>query len=42
MKKSMVVLILAVVTVLASSCSFYSCPTYSKTVKQQPAKETRI
>jgi hypothetical protein len=42
MKKSMAVLILAALTVIVSSCSFYSCPTYSKAVKEKPSKESKI
>ncbi len=41
MKKSVVVLIL-VVAVLASACSTYMCPTYSKAPVQKPVKETKI
>jgi hypothetical protein len=42
MKKSMVVLILAVLAGIVSSCSIYSCPTYSKKVKAQPAQESKV
>jgi hypothetical protein len=42
MKMKIVVLLVAVVSLTMSSCSFYSCPTYSKVVKEQPGHKTKI
>jgi hypothetical protein len=42
MKKKIVVLLMAVVSLAMSSCSFYSCPTYSKVVKDEPGHKTKI
>lgn len=40
MKKSIAVLILVAMVAMLSSCSFYTCPTYAKGEKSQPAKKT--
>jgi hypothetical protein len=39
MKKSMVALVLGIVALSLSSCSIYTCPTYSKAEKKQPSVE---
>lgn len=42
MKKSMVILVLAVTTTIVSSCSVYTCPTYAKKVNEQPFNACKI
>ncbi|HEY0654807.1 MAG TPA: hypothetical protein VGD65_16835 [Chryseosolibacter sp.] len=42
MRKSTAVLILGVIAVSVSACSVYTCPTYAKSVKEQPKAERKI
>ncbi|MGE0771042.1 MAG: hypothetical protein AB7K37_04980 [Cyclobacteriaceae bacterium] len=41
MKKS-VVLVIVAVSLLAASCSQYTCPTYAKSAPKKDLKESRI
>jgi hypothetical protein len=42
MRKSIAVLIFGILAITVSACSVYTCPTYAKSVKEQPKTQEKI